>query len=46
MGDYLKGWKDPDLLYDLLARMLAWDPLERISPEKILKHTYLSKVCK
>jgi len=32
---------DPDGL-DLLKRMLAWDPTQRISPEQAMEHPYLA----
>jgi serine/threonine protein kinase len=30
-------------LYDLLERMLAWDPSYRISPRAALRHPYLDR---
>jgi dual specificity tyrosine-phosphorylation-regulated kinase 2/3/4 len=42
VSEFLEGWEHSDLLYDLLNRMLKWDPLKRISPAEILQHPYLS----
>jgi len=41
MGEYLEGWPEADLLYDLLIKILKWEPSQRISPKEILKHPYL-----
>ena len=40
---YLTNFKNSEGLSDLLARMLQLDPKKRISPEEILKHSYLNE---
>jgi Protein kinase domain. len=41
IAEYLEGWDEPELLYDLLSKMLRWDPARRISPADILQHPYV-----
>eukprot|EP01017_Pseudomicrothorax_dubius_P029393 TRINITY_DN3566_c0_g2_i7.p1 TRINITY_DN3566_c0_g2~~TRINITY_DN3566_c0_g2_i7.p1 ORF type:complete len:483 (-),score=101.42 TRINITY_DN3566_c0_g2_i7:205-1653(-) len=37
----IQSWNQPEQLLNLLERMLAWNPQERISPSEILEHPYL-----
>ena len=40
-----KCFSDYPHLYDLLSRMLAWNPAERITPEEALAHPFFKIDC-
>jgi len=44
LSSCLQKWCDSQELYDLLAKMMRWDPKSRISPASILKHPYLEGI--
>ena len=44
ISDYLEDWNEPELLFDLLVRILQWDPNLRISPKEILEHPYVKSL--
>ena len=43
VGDYIGEWEKTNELFNLLQRMLQWDPKLRISPAEILSHGYLTQ---
>ncbi len=43
LNTHAELWNEHERLFDLVMRMLDWDPLQRISPIEILNHGYLQE---